>query len=230
MNWQDILLGEANFKFLWEISLRSLIMFVLLFAGLRITGKRGIKQLSVFELLLIIALGSAAGDPMLYKEVGVLSALIVFGVVFVLYKIITNLIIRSERIEEILEGKPFYIMRNGKASQESLQHKELAVDEFFAALRNRHFFHLGQIKYAVLETNGEISVLPYDQENIRPGLPIWPHLYGYKTTYIPLEGIYSCTYCGNTEHKLPGKGGTCSYCLKNDQWIKSCIENTYIED
>ena len=221
MNWQEVLLGDENLTFLLEIGLRTFIMFLLLFAGLRIMGKRGVKQLSIFELLLIIALGSAAGDPMLYKEVGVLSALLVFGVVFLLYKLITYLITRSEKVETVLEGKPFCIIRNGKASEESLQHKELAIDEFFAALRTQQFLHLGQINYAVLETNGEVSVLPYEHEKIKAGLPIWPHLLKHKINIILVEGIYSCTYCGNTQRKFPGENETCTYCLKNNEWVKA---------
>ncbi len=221
MNWQDILFGDESVEFLLEIGLRSIIMFVLIFAGLRITGKRGITQLSVFELLLIIALGSAAGDPMLYKEVGILSALIVFGVVFFLYKLITNLVMRSEKIEEVLEGKPFCIIRNGEASEESLKHKELAMDEFFAALRAQQFLHLGQIESSILETNGQVSILPYDREKVKPGLPIWPHLLKHKTKTIPFDGAYSCTRCGHTKYMFSGESATCSHCLQNNEWVKA---------
>ena len=142
MNWTDILFGKENFLFLIEIALRTLIMFLLLFAGLRIMGKRAVKQLSIFELLIIIALGSAAGDPMIYKEVGIVYALVVFFIVFLSYWLITKLIERSEKVEKILEGRPYQIIHEGKASKESLKHKELAMDEFFSVLRNQHIFHL----------------------------------------------------------------------------------------
>ncbi|MDO5524042.1 MAG: DUF421 domain-containing protein, partial [Bacteroidia bacterium] len=107
MNWQEILMGGESWPFLGEIVLRTAIMLLLLFIGLRFTGKRGMQQLSVFELLIIIALGSAAGDPMIYKDVGIAFALITFLVVFGGYKLITSLIVRSKKAEEILEGKPF---------------------------------------------------------------------------------------------------------------------------
>ena len=128
MNWQEILFGDENAFFLVEIAIRSLIMFLLIFLGLRITGKRAVKQLSIFELLIIIALGSAAGDPMLYKEVGILNAVVVFTVIFLVYWLLTQLIEHSEKIETILEGKPLYIIREGRASRESLissTHKEI---------------------------------------------------------------------------------------------------------
>lgn len=78
MDIQNIIMGEEDLSFLWEIAFRTFLMFFLLFVGLRIMGKRGVKQISVFELLCVIALGSAAGDPMIYKEVGIVYAAIVF--------------------------------------------------------------------------------------------------------------------------------------------------------
>jgi uncharacterized membrane protein YcaP (DUF421 family) len=89
MNWHDILFGNENYAFLAEIAVRSLIMFLIIFAGLRLTSKRTVKQLSVFELLIIIALGSAAGDPMFYKDVGIVNSLMVFVVILLLYWILS---------------------------------------------------------------------------------------------------------------------------------------------
>lgn len=114
MNWQDILFGDENLSFLAEIALRSVIMFLLLFLGLRVAGKRGVKQLSIFELLIIIALGSAAGDPMIYKEVGVIYALVVFVVIFLIYWMLTKLMEHSETMESILEANHFISFATGR--------------------------------------------------------------------------------------------------------------------
>lgn len=221
MNWQNIFFGTENFIFLAEIAIRSLIMFFLLFAGLRLTGKRAVKQLSIFELLIIIALGSAAGDPMIYKEVGILYALIVFIIVFLSYWLITKLIEHSEKMETILEGKPFCIIHEGKASKESLKHKELAMDEFFSILRHQHIFHLGQVESAILETSGELSILFYNSPDIKAGLPIWPDYLEKKTKHIKHSGIYACTHCGYTGIINAGEKNICQYCNCNDEWVKA---------
>jgi len=78
MNWQELLFGDESLSFLLIIAIRTFLMFLLVLILLRLTGKRSIKQLSIFEIVMIIALGSAAGDPMIYKEIGVLQASIVF--------------------------------------------------------------------------------------------------------------------------------------------------------
>lgn len=84
-DWKTLLLGTDNWSFLLETILRTSVMFVLILVSLRVLGKRGVKQLSVFELVVIIGLGSAAGDPMFYKNVGLLTTITVFSMVVVLY-------------------------------------------------------------------------------------------------------------------------------------------------
>ncbi len=221
MNWQNILFGDEDLMFLAEIAFRSLIMFLLLFAGLRIMGKRGVKQLSIFELLIIIALGSAAGDPMIYKEIGIVFAIVVFVIVFLSYWLITKLVERSEKVETVLEGKPYRIIDEGKASKESLNHKELAMDEFFSVLRNQHIFHLGQVESAILETSGELSILFYNPPDIKAGLPIWPAYLEKKTKQVKHDGMYACTYCGYTQIMNKGERKRCTYCHENDEWVEA---------
>ena len=227
MNWQEILFGDENYAFLAEIALRSVIMFLIVFLGLRLTGKRAVKQLSIFELLIIIALGSAAGDPMLYSEVGILNALVVFTVIFLVYWLLTQLIEHSEKIETLLEGKPYYIIREGRASRESLTHKELAMDEFFSALRAYGIFQLGEVKEGVLETSGNVSLLRFPENEIRQGLPVWPDYLEKKTDHVSQSDIYACTICGNTQQVNAGEKTRCNYCQQNDEWVKAVKQSTY---
>ena len=158
MNCQELLFGNEGISFLLEISLRTFNMFILVLILLRLTGKRSIKQLSIFEIVMIIALGSAAGDPMIYKDIGILQASTVFIVVLTSYKFITYLITKSQKNESFLEGKPIYIIKNGHAALESVRHTDIAMDEFFAELRVENINHLGQVKQALLETNGHVSI------------------------------------------------------------------------
>src|SRR6187431_103897 len=110
--WQKFLLGEEEWMFLPEVVFRSIIMFVVALTALRILGKRGVRQLSVFELVVIITLGSAAGDPMFYKDVGILPALGVFIVIVSLYYFVTYLVGKSKRFEHLIEGKPVCLIQD----------------------------------------------------------------------------------------------------------------------
>lgn len=218
-DWQRILVGDLAYDFTLEVIFRSAIMFIVLLLTLKFTGKRGVKQLSVFETVIIIALGSAAGDPMFYEDVGMVHAIAVFVVVIVFYRAVTWLTGKNKRFEEFIEGKTECLIADGKFSLSTFKKESLAQDEFFAELRFRSVEHLGQVRHAYLETSGEVSVFFYENEDVGYGLPIRPELFLNKTKYIPAEGVYSCAFCGKTEEKITGKS-KCSSCGK-EEWVES---------
>lgn len=216
----EILKGKEDWPFMLEIAFRTLLMYVAILFSLTILGKRGVKQLSVFELVIIIGFGSAAGDPMFYKEVGIASALTVFVVIILCYKVTTYLIFKSERIEKMIEGVPICLIQNGYFSIHNFEKEPLGYDEFFAEMRQQGVSHLGQISLGLIEVSGEISLYFYTDEDVRYGLPILPHLYDVKHIEIPITALYSCNFCGYTEKIEPSLEHSCKICSKN-KWIKS---------
>lgn len=220
LEWKTLLLGSEKWAFLFETALRTIIMFLVILFYLRLLGKRGVKQLSVFELGVIIGLGSAAGDPMFYKDVGLLPGMLVFSIVFGLYRLITFLINRSSRFEKFVEGKPTCIVEEGCFLIRNFESEPIAVDEFFSQLRLHSVSHLGQIQQAILETNGESSIYYYPDEEVRYGLPIIPALLDNKQIAITAEGVYSCVYCAYTDKLTPAPQHTCPSCKKKE-WVKS---------
>lgn len=217
--WNRLLYNDLPESFLLEVIFRSTIMFVVLLLTLKVAGKRGVKQLSVFETVIIIALGSAAGDPMFYEEVGIIPPITVFLVIILLYRLVTWLTGKSKRFEEFIEGKTECIISEGKFSIATFKKESLAQDEFFSELRLKSVEHLGQVKNAFMETSGEISVFYYEDQDVQPGLPILPFLFKLKSKTIPTEGTYSCTFCGNTESHKPGNA-KCSVCEKSE-WVEA---------
>ena len=220
INWKELLLGGEEWSFLPEASLRSLIMFVVIVVGLRILGKRGIKQLSVFELVVIIGLGSAAGDPMFYKDVGILPALIVFLMIISLYKLITYLIGKSKKFELLVEGKPVCLIKDGAFSIENFKKEDLGEDEFFAELRMQSVSHLGQVEEAIVESSGNISIFFYPEKEVKHGLPVMPGALDACIIIIQQPGYYSCVFCGYTEVLEPSTKVVCPTCNKN-KWVLS---------
>jgi uncharacterized membrane protein YcaP (DUF421 family) len=218
-SWKEILLGSEEWTFLPEVVIRSLIMFAVILFSLSILGKRGVRQLSVFELVVIIGLGSAAGDPMFYKDVGLIPALIVFTIVIGLYSFVTHWVGRSKKIAKMVEGKPMCLIRDGRFAISNFSKENLGQDEFFAELRLKGISHLGQVERAIIETNGDISVFFYEDEDVKYGLPVMPDSMDHKTNHIKDKGHYSCSFCGNTEEIQAG-AHVCGKCHK-DEWIPS---------
>jgi uncharacterized membrane protein YcaP (DUF421 family) len=218
IDWEALLLGEEKWAFLFETALRTLIMFLVIVFTLRLLGKRGVKQLSVFELGVIIGLGSAAGDPMFYKEVGILSGIVVFLTVMGLYRLITHLINSSDRFEQYMEGTATCIVEKGKLLMQNFKKEPVAMDELFSQLRLRSVSHLGQVEQAIIETSGEVSVFYYADEKVGYGLPLIPSMREHKLLSISKEGHYACTYCGQGEHLSTVANHQCSNCDHNE-WL-----------
>ncbi len=217
---ENLLIGDQEWSFIPEIMFRTLIMYLVVLFSLRILGKRGVKQLSVFELVVIIGLGSAAGDPMFYKEVGIISAISVFVVVILAYKITSFLVNKSSKIEKLLEGSCTCLIENGKFSIENFKKESLARDEFFSELRLNGVSHLGQVHLAIIETSGSISVFYYPKEEVKYGLPILPDLFHQQVVEIKRKDHFSCAFCGYTQLIPALASYKCKVCEKT-KWVKS---------
>jgi len=220
VDWSAFFIGEENWEFLIEISIRTLLMYFIILFGLRLLGKRGVRQLSVFELVVIISLGSAAGDPMFYKEIGLLVPVIIFAVIVGAYRLTTYLMAKSKKLDDLIEGKCVYLIKNGAFSIADFGKEGLAYDEFFSELRQQSIAHLGQVETAILETSGNISIYYYPDEQVKYGLPILPDLFEQYTVKIGKADKYACTYCGNVEQLPVSSGHLCKKC-KRKQWVQA---------
>lgn len=220
-DWQRILFGELPPLFLLEVIGRSLVMFCVIFLALRATGKRTVRQLSVIELVLIIGLGSAAGDPMFYDDVGLLPALAVFLIIIISYRLLARLASKSVKLSNWVEGKPVLIIDEGVFAIDEFAKEDLGQDEFFMELRSAGVEHLGQLRRAYVESSGSISVYYYEDEAVKPGLPIIPELFAKKSTSVEQAGEYSCSFCGHVE-QLQAKttGKNCPRC-KRTTWVRA---------
>ncbi len=217
--WKRLLFNDLPVQFLLEVMFRTVIMFIVVLLTLKFAGKRGVKQLSVFEVVIIISLGSAAGDPMFYEDVGLLPAIMVFLIILTMYRSVTWLLGKSKRFENFIEGKTQCIIEDGQFSLKDFEREDLAQDEFFTELRLKSIEHLGQVRNAYVETNGTISVFFYEDADIKYGLPIRPQLFDRKSMMIPKTSIYACTFCANVQ-KLDPVGATCSVCSRKE-WVEA---------
>lgn len=218
LDWDVLFINELDLQFSIEIALRTVIMFLLILTFLRLSGKKGVRQLSIFEVAIIIALGSAAGDPMVSKDYAILPSVLVFIVILALYRLITYYASKNETFERLVEGDPVYIVEEGKFVLIRRTEHNFAKDEFFAEMRNMGVSHLGQVETAILETSGKLSVYFYADGDVRPGLPVLPKLYEKKATQINGQGLYSCTYCGECTELSASQ--PCARCGK-EEWVRA---------
>lgn len=214
-----ILFDGASSQLLIEIVMRTLIMFLLILLILRISGRRGVRQLTLFEVAIILGLGSAAGDPMFQDDLPILHAILVFLTVIILYKLITWLAAKFSFVNKIMEGDPFVVVRDGVFAVNEENIGSFSKMEFFTELRNQSIEHLGQVRTAVLETDGTMSLLRFKNEDVKFGLPLFPDDYKEIEPLDVSQGPYACMYCGKIM-EVVDKSLKCPVCHKN-RWTKA---------
>lgn len=215
----------ATFEFAIEIIWRTLFMFLLILVVLRLSGRRGVKQLTLFEVAIILGLGSAAGDPMFQEDIPIVYGVIVLFAVIVIYKCITWVTSKSELFARMMEGKEMIIVKNGMFSIKESEESSFTQREFFAELRNHSIEHLGQVRLALLEVDGTISILKYANEDIKYGLPLFPDDYK-EVNLLETKGPYACMFCGNIEHEIRQRVYACS-CCEREKWTLA-IKTPYV--
>ena len=164
LEWQRLLLGLAPPLYLVEIVLRMLMLFALLLLVVRLLGKREHQSLSPMQQMLMIALGSAAGDVMLYPEISIAyAALVLIGITLltVALELLAN---RSQALRDYLESRPRVLVHDGKIDRDALRKERTTERELFASLRGAGAVAMAQVDVAVLEVTGAISVILNDRK------------------------------------------------------------------
>lgn len=137
---------------------RAIVLYFSIMITLRFMGKRQIGQLETSELVTAILLSEAAAIPMQNLDVPITYGLIPLATLAVLEYIQSMLAARSLRMRRILCGRPSVVIRNGIPDQERLKELRIHVSELLSELRLKDVFDLQEVDYAILETNGRLSV------------------------------------------------------------------------
>lgn len=217
---QRMAFDELPVDFLLEVALRSFYSFLLVFIFLKITGRRGVRQLSLFEVIMILTLGSAAGDVALYDDTPMLTTLMVFVTIALLYRLVIWLMGRSDKVEDLLEGKPIAVVQDGELVWEKLQRETITEVEFFMALRLSGVEHLGQLRLAIIESDGGVSTWFYRDEEVRPGLSVLPAQFNPVFRTPPREGEYACRRCSRVAVLQVASTSACPRCGER-QWVSA---------
>ena len=148
----------------WEFIVRGLVVYVFLIALLRLTGKRQIGQLSPFDLVLLLILSNAVQNSMNAGDNSLIGGLILATTLVVVNYIVGLITFKSKKLEAIIEGRPQVLIHEGKLFEDVMNEAKLTPGELDSTLRQAGYFHLKDVKLAVLENNGRITVQGYDKK------------------------------------------------------------------
>ncbi|WP_411563331.1 DUF421 domain-containing protein [Pseudomonas shirazensis] len=209
---QRMLLGDLPWTFLLEVACRVLAAFLAVFFFLKFSGRRGIKQLSRFELVVILTLGSAAGDVTFYEDVPLLPVALVFVTLLLLYRVTIYIMTRSKTCEAWIDGVPITVVKDGIYEIHSLRNLNISSKELFMELRQQGVEHLGQVRLGLLETDGDVSLYFYTAEETRPGLSVLPDEHRPEYKVPPGPGLYCCVSCGLSVFHDSAEQRSCTRC------------------
>ena len=159
----------------WEFVLRAAAVYAVLLVLIRVSGKRTMGQFTPFDMLLIVLLGNAVQNSLLGGDTSLGGGLLLAAVLIALNWCVAYATSRSQRAERLVEGVPVVLARDGKLFRSVLRRELVSEDDFDEALRQNGQMTLTDVRIALLETNGSISVVPRDSDG------------GKATTNVPDE-------------------------------------------
>ena len=144
--------------------LRTLILYLVLIAGMRMLGKRQIGQLEPSEFVVAMLIADLASIPMQNSGIPLLSGLVPILTVLGLELVLSGFALASVRFRRLLCGKPVILVENGRPIQQNLRQTRVTLDELSSHLRQKDVLDLSKVQYAILETDGNLSVFPFPEE------------------------------------------------------------------
>lgn len=139
---------------------RAILLYIIVLIVMRLMGKREIGQLQPFELAISIMIADLASIPMTEIGIPISNGIIPILGLLVMHLLISLLNMKSIRFREVICGKPAILIYRGKIDEKALKKERFTINELEERLRGNNIFNLGDVEYAILETSGQVTVIP----------------------------------------------------------------------
>lgn len=153
---------------LWTIFLRTVLIYFVVFVVMRLMGKREIGKLSVFDLVISIMIAEIAAFVIDEPDMPLSEGILPIATLMIIQIIIAFLSLKSRTIRIWFDGKPSYLIENGKLNQTEMRKQRYTLDDLIMQLRDRQIRNVSDVEFAVLETSGKLSVMEKEKETPDP--------------------------------------------------------------
>ena len=150
---------------------RTLLFYFALILVIRLLGKRQVGQMEPSEFVVTMLIANLASVPLEDWSIPVWGGLVPMGIVFVCERLVSALCLKSIRARRILCGKPVILIENGHLLEENLRRTRVNLDELSGHLREQGILQMETVQFAILETNGSITVFPFPRYAPAPAGP-----------------------------------------------------------
>ena len=155
----------ANVHTLLEIALRTGVIYLLVLAGIRLSGKREVGQMTPFDLTLLLLLSNSVQNAMTGPDTSVIGGIAAAATLLLLNYLIAELSGTNRRFRKVIEGQPTLLVHDGQLLTAHLAKEHVSMDELERSLREHGINNYHDVALAVLEVDGSISCLKYDELN-----------------------------------------------------------------
>ena len=142
---------------------RALVLYCVVFLVIRLMGKKELSKVQPFELAIIIVISDLASAPMSSRGLSLLDGIVPIITLLLAYLIFLLLNHSSNKIQDIVCGKPILIIKDGKINEKEFDNQKYTVSDLMSQLHEKDVFSISDVKYAIIETNGNLSVIKNDQ-------------------------------------------------------------------
>jgi uncharacterized membrane protein YcaP (DUF421 family) len=143
-----------------DLVLRAAVVFVMIFVVTRVVGKRELSSLEPFDLILLVVIGDLVQQGVTQDDYSVTGAFIVISTMALMTVVFSYLSFRFRPLRIVMEGEPVVLVENGRPIDRNLRRERIRVEELEEKARLQQVDSLSNVRLAVLETNGDISIIP----------------------------------------------------------------------
>jgi len=149
---------------MFTLFLRTVILYLLVFGTLRLTGKRQVSDLQPFDLVMTLLVADLVSDPISDNSIPLLHGVVPICTLFLLQWLLTFVSMKSERARQVLCGSPLVVIEKGRIQEKIMWEARYTLSDLLEELRDKNVFDISDVEYAILETNGHINVLLCEQQ------------------------------------------------------------------
>jgi uncharacterized membrane protein YcaP (DUF421 family) len=146
-----------------DLVLRATVIFFFVFLITRVAGKRELSSMEPFDLILLVVLGDLVQQGVTQSDYSVSGALIVISTITILTVALSYVNFRLRFLRSALEGQPVVLVENGRMIERNMRRERITLEDIEAEGRQQQVESIGDMRWAVLETNGRISIIPASQ-------------------------------------------------------------------
>jgi uncharacterized membrane protein YcaP (DUF421 family) len=143
-----------------DIVLRTAVVYLFLVVALRISGKREVGQFSIFELVVVLVISNAVQNAMVGENTSLWAGLVAVVTLLGLDIALRTLTRRFRRLRRVLEGEPRLLVRDGQVLPKAMRREGIEEDDLIAAIHRTGLERIDEVRLAILEVDGSISVIP----------------------------------------------------------------------